>query len=381
MSNIVVLGGGLVGRVMALDIAREEGFQVTVVDLDEALLKTLSGQGLKTLRGDLSDARVVTEAIAPADVVVGAAPGHMGFNILRWVIEAKKPYADISFMPEDFLALDGLAREHGVTAVVDCGVAPGLTNLLCGRAQHLFDRLDRVEMLVGGLPLRRVWPYEYRIVFSAVDVIEEYTRPARYVEHGQVVVKPALTDIELIDFPRVGTLEAFNTDGLRSLMTTINAPFMKGKTMRYPGHAEKMRMLRETGFLSLDPVNVGGSEVRPYDLTTKLLFDAWRLPEGEHDMTVMQVKTQGLLHGVPVTYTWDLYDEFDRPAGTTSMARTTGFPCAIVTRLLASGALHKPGVLPPERLGGEDNLFNAIVEGLADRGVELKLTAHETAVE
>jgi len=151
--------------------------------------------------------------------------------------------------------------------------------------------------------------------------------------------------------------------------------------MRYPGHAERMRMLRETGFLSLEPVAVGGVEVRPYDLTTKLLFDAWKLPEGERDLTVMRVEAQGLLHGVPATYTWDLYDEYDAETDTTSMARTTGFPCAIITRLLASGALDRPGVLPPEKLAGDEKIFNALIDGLAERKVELKLTARESAAD
>ena len=371
MSKIVVLGGGLVGRVIARDLARDREFQVTVADGAEATRARLQAEGLGAVALDLTDDAAVKRAIAGADVVVGAAPGHMGFRLLRLVIEAGKPYADIAFMPEDFLELDGLARERGVTAVVDCGVAPGLSNLLCGRAEHEFDSVERMLILVGGLPKHRVWPFEYRVVFSAVDVIEEYTRPARWVEHGQLVTKPALTDVEPVDLPRVGTVEAFNTDGLRSLITTLHAPFMKEKTLRWPGHVEKMRMLRETGFLSLDPLNVGGTKVRPYDVTTKLLFDAWRLPEGEADLTVMRVEATGVIGGARQTWTWDLYDEADLVAGFHSMARTTGFPCAIVARLLARGELKRPGVQPPERLAGDDRFFEGIMKGLRERGVSI----------
>ncbi len=374
MSQIVVLGGGLVGRVIARDLAREKDFQVTVADGAEATRTRLAAEGLGTVALDLTDNAAVKRAIAGADVVVGAAPGHMGFRLLRLVIEAGKPYADIAFMPEDFLELDGLARERGVTAVVDCGVAPGLSNLLCGRAEHEFDSVERMLILVGGLPKHRVWPFEYRVVFSAVDVIEEYTRPARWVEHGELVTKPALTDVEPVDLPRVGTVEAFNTDGLRSLITTLHAPFMKEKTLRWPGHVEKMRMLRETGFLSLEPVDVGGTKVRPYDLTTKLLFDAWRLPKGEADLTVMRVEATGVIGGARQTWTWDLYDEADLDAGFHSMARTTGFPCAIVARLLARGELKRPGVQPPERLAGDDRVFGGIMNGLRERGVTITKT-------
>jgi lysine 6-dehydrogenase len=374
MPRILVLGGGLVGRVMALDLATDKDLQVTVADRDPAILDELRRLGLAARRLDLADEESVGAALAEADVVVGAAPGHLGFRLLRQVIEAAKPYADISFMPEDALELDVLAKERGVTAVVDCGVAPGLSNLLCGRASALLDEPERILILVGGLPRRRVWPFEYRIVFSAVDVIEEYTRPARWVENGLRVTKPALTDVELVDLPRVGTLEAFNTDGLRSLASTLGAPFMKEKTLRYPGHAEKMRLLRDCGFLSTAPLRVGEVEVRPYDVTTRLLFDAWRMPEGEEDLTVMRVEVSGRCAGVPRTYIWDLYDERDPKTGFGSMARTTGFPCAIVARLLASGALRRPGVIPPELMGGDARFFETMEVELGRRGVALSLT-------
>jgi saccharopine dehydrogenase-like NADP-dependent oxidoreductase len=371
VSRIVVLGGGLVGRVIALDLARDRKHRVSVADRDAAVLARSAAGGLGTIPLDLADDTAVRKAVADADVVVGAAPGHMGYRLLRLVIEAGKPYADIAFMPEDFLELDGLARERGVTAVVDCGVAPGLSNLLCGRAAHEFESVERLLILVGGLPKTRVWPFEYRVVFSAVDVIEEYTRPARWVEHGALVTKPALTDVEPVDLPRVGTVEAFNTDGLRSLATTLRVPFMKEKTLRWPGHVEKMRMLRETGFLSLEPMDVGGSRVRPYDLTTRLLFDAWRLREGEVDLTVMRVEATGVVGGARRTWTWDLYDEADPATGYHSMARTTGFPCAIVAAMLAAGELKRPGVQPPERLAGDDRFFQRMMDELRARGVEI----------
>ncbi len=369
VKNILVLGGGLVGRVIAHDLAREPDLNVTVADRGEQALARLSAESLAAVSLDLTDDAAVRRAVAGADVVVGAAPGHMGFRLLKLVIEAGKPYADIAFMPEDALALDGLAKQRGVTAVVDCGVAPGLSNLLCGRAEHEMDAVESMLILVGGLPKDRVWPYEYRVVFSAVDVIEEYTRPARWVEHGALVTKPALTDIELVDLPRVGTVEAFNTDGLRSIAATLHAPNMTEKTLRWPGHAEKMRLLRETGFLSEQPIDAGGTRVRPYDVTTRLLFDAWRMKPGDVDLTVMRVRATGTSGGRRVTWTWDLYDEADPATGYHSMARTTGFPCAAAARMLARGELACPGVQPPERLAGDDRFFGGVMDALQQRGV------------
>jgi lysine 6-dehydrogenase len=187
-------------------------------------------------------------------------------------------------------------------------------------------------------------------------------------------VKPALTDVEPVDLPHVGTVEAFNTDGLRSLAQTLHAPNMKEKTLRWPGHVEKMRTLRETGFLSQEPIEVGGTRVRPYDVTTQLLFDAWRLAEGEADLTVMRVEAAGTVGGAQRTWTWDLYDEADLVSGFHSMARTTGFPCAIVARMLARGTLSRPGVQPPERLADDDRFFATMMAELRARGVTIART-------
>jgi saccharopine dehydrogenase-like NADP-dependent oxidoreductase len=174
-----------------------------------------------------------------------------------------------------------------------------------------------------------------------------------------------------VDLPRVGTVEAFNTDGLRSLAATLRVPFMKEKTLRWPGHAEKMRMLRETGFLSPEPLEIGGARVRPYDLTTRLLFDAWRLREGEADLTVMRVTATGTVGGKPRTRIWDLYDEADPATGYHSMARVTGFPCVIVAAMLARGELKRPGVAAPEALAADDRLYERMMAGLRARGVAI----------
>ena len=224
-------------------------------------------------------------------------------------------------------------------------------------------------ILVGGLPATRRWPYEYAAVWSPIDVLEEYTRPARYVEHGVLVEREALSDVELIELPGLGTLEAFNTDGLRSLAHTIKAPDLKEKTLRWPGHAEKIRLLRATGFFSREPVEVAGVKVRPLDLTAKVLFPLWRLGEDEEEVTVMRVEVEGGPPAARRRYTYDLLDRTDRERGETSMARTTGFPATAVARLLLSGAYQKPGVHPPEILGREPAIHAQVMEALRQRGV------------
>jgi lysine 6-dehydrogenase len=288
---------------------------------------------------------------------------------------------DISFMAEDPLQLSALAQARGVTAVVDCGVAPGMSNLLCGHAAARLDPCESLAIYVGGLPVERRWPFEYKAPFAPHDVLEEYTRPSRVVERGEIVVKEALSEPELLDFPGVGTLEAFNTDGLRSLATTLPVPWMKEKTMRYPGHIALMRVLRETGFFSKEPLTVRGpggkAQVRPLDVTAALMFPKWTFEEGEADLTVMRVSAVGVEAGRRVRLTWDLFDRYDPETRTRSMSRTTGYPATIVARWLAEGRFRRPGVHPPETLGADAGLVQAMLQELAARGVRYDVRVEE----
>ncbi|MEZ4387245.1 MAG: saccharopine dehydrogenase C-terminal domain-containing protein [Candidatus Krumholzibacteriia bacterium] len=368
--QILVLGAGLVGAPMARDLAADRTHRITVVDRDPTALQRLAAQAdVATNQADLADPAAVTELAARADLVLSAVPGHLGFATLRAVIEAGTDVVDIAFFAEDPFALDQLARDRGVTAVVDCGVFPGMGSALVMHAVRQLDTVDTVLTYVGGLPRIRTWPWEYRAVFSPIDVIEEYTRPARYVENGVLVVRPALSDPELLDVPGVGTLEAFNTDGLRTLVRTIGAPNMKEKTLRYPGHLEKMRLLRECGFFGAEPVEVAGQLVRPLDLTARLLFPMWQLQDGEGDLTVMQIRVAGRRDGRRRAHVYDLLDEFDHELGVTSMARTTGYTATLTVRMVIDGLYAEKGISPPEYLGRDPRCVDFLLAGLAERGV------------
>lgn len=377
--KIIVLGGGRVGSAMARDLAREESFEVTVVDASADALDRLGDEPrLRTRRGDLADPAEIGRAIQDQDLVVGAVPGFMGFATVQAVLENGKNIVDISFFDEDPFRLEEIARARGLVAVVDCGVAPGCSNLLLGHAARRLDRIDHFACYVGGLPAVRTWPYEYKAVFSPIDVIEEYTRPARFVRGGRVVTMPALTEVELLNFPGVGTLEAFNTDGLRTVLRTFpQIPSRIEKTLRFPGHAERMRMLRDTGFFSQIPIEVGGHRVRPLDVTAKLLFSAWQLAEEEEDVTVMRVLVEGERDGQRVRHIWDLLDRYDRATRTTSMARTTGYTCTAMVRAMASGAWTRPGIIPLELVGGETTAFELVMRHLAERGIVFRETVEE----
>lgn len=372
MRKVMVLGGGMVGSVIAADMVRSGGYRVTVADLSRERLDHLRrdvGSSIDVIATDLSDPREVHRIVADQDLVIGALSSRIGFRVLEAVIEAGKNYCDISFMPEKALLLDEKAKERGVTAVVDCGVAPGLSHMMAGYGAEVLDTARSVEIYVGGLPEQRFWPFEYKAAFAPRDVIEEYLRPCRLVEQGRVVEREALSDPELIDMPGVGTLEAFNTDGLRSLVDTLAVPDMKEKTLRYPGHRALMSVFRQAGFFSDQPVEAGGVTVRPIDVFSKLVFPAWTYEEGEADLTAMRVVVEGLEGSQRVRRSWDLLDRYDTRRKVTSMARTTAFPCAIVARLVDEGRIESKGVIPPERIGAQVPLFNHVIEQLRERSV------------
>jgi lysine 6-dehydrogenase len=252
-----------------------------------------------------------------------------------------------------------------------------MSNVLIGYADAQFDQTTKAVIYVGGLPKKRQWPYEYKAVFSPIDVIEEYTRPARYIENGFQVVRPALSDPELIDFPGIGTLEAFNSDGLRSLANTIDCPNMIEKTMRYKGHIEIMAILRETGFFDKEPMEIKGVKISPLEFTSKILFPKWKLEDNEEDITVMRVIIEGMKAGKKQRYTYDLSDSYDPETGIHSMARTTGYTATMALRMLAEGLYTRKGISVPEFIGQDEKCVDFILKGLADRGVIYKRSVEE----
>jgi saccharopine dehydrogenase-like NADP-dependent oxidoreductase len=374
MPSIIVLGAGLVGFPIALDLSKDKDFQVTLADIRQDRLDSISARyGLNTQVADLSDVSQVKRMVREADLVVSAVPGHLGFQTLKAIIEERKTVVDIAFFPEDLFELDSLAQELGVIAISDMGVAPGMSNVLSGFAFRQLDRTDKIRIYVGGLPRVRQLPFEYRAVFSPIDVIEEYIRPARFVRDGKLVEMPALSEPEFLDFPGHGTLEAFNSDGLRSLIRTIDCGDMIEKTLRYPGHIEKIRLLREIGFFSTEPLNIKGQQVRPIDLTTRLLFPMWELKD-EEDLTVMKVIAEGVKEGRRLRYTWDLTDYADPVTGIHSMARTTGYAATAAVRMIRAGLYSRKGVSPPEYVGFDPSCKQFLIDDLAKRGVVYRET-------
>lgn len=370
MSNIIVLGAGMVGSTMAIDMAKNHSVSITDFSknaLDKAVKKC---EKLTPIVLDVTDKAALQKTIKPFDLVICAVPGFLGFETLKSIIEAGKNVIDISFFPENSLDLFELAKRKKVTAIVDCGVAPGMGNIILGYYNEKLNITD-FECLVGGLPKIKKWPFNYKAPFSPVDVIEEYTRPARYVENGNVVVKDALSDVEFVYFEGVGTLESFNSDGLRSIIYTMaHIPNMKEKTLRYPGHIEYINVLKKSGFFNEEKININGIDISPIEFSSKILFNEWKLGDTEEEITVMRITLKGTNKiGETKTIVYNLHDEFCPKTNTSSMARTTGYTATAAANLFLDGLFAKKGVFPPELVGKHEKCFNYFLNYLKDREV------------
>jgi saccharopine dehydrogenase-like NADP-dependent oxidoreductase len=249
-----------------------------------------------------------------------------------------------------------------------------MSNLLTGYVDSILDKTESVLIYVGGLPVIREFPYEYKAGFSPTDVIEEYTRPARYIENGQMIIRPALSEPEFINFPEIGTLEAFNSDGLRTLAFTLNAPNMKEKTLRYPGHIDKMLLLRESGFFSTEEIEMNGVKIKPIDFTSKLLFPLWELKDGDEEFTVMKVIVEGVKDKKKVRYTYDLFDRYDKTTNIHSMARTTGYTATTVLCMISKGLFNITGICPLEYIGQQPECVEFVLNRLKEKGILYKQT-------
>lgn len=367
----------MVGSAMAIDLVKKH--QVTLTDISQEVLNRVKQKcGDLTVQVlDVTNKPDLHRAIKQHDLVINAVPGFLGFETLKAIIESDMNVIDIAFFPENALDLDALAKRHHVTAIVDCGVAPGMDNVILGYHNEIM-KLSDFECLVGGLPKAKKWPFSYKAPFSPVDVIEEYTRPARYVENGKEIVREALSDCEYVEFDGVGTLEAFNSDGLRSIIYTMpHIPNMKEKTLRYPRHVEYVKVLKESGFFSSEQIEVNGKPVTPLGFTSKILFNEWKLEENEEEITVMRVTLKGENNeGETEEVVYSLYDEYSSETRTSSMSRTTGYTATAAANLFLEGLFTEKGVFPPELVGKHKQCFDYFMSYLKERNIHYIKSSH-----
>jgi lysine 6-dehydrogenase len=375
--KILVLGCGNIGSVAAKDFA-ENARSVKVVIADKESVKArdvaerIGLDNVSWVRLDASNTAQLVNALKNFDLAMGFLPGKLGYGLAKACIKAERDLVDVSFMSENPLALNEEATRAGITIVPDCGLAPGISNILVGNALSRLDSVQDVHITVGGLPEKVTPPLDYTITWSPESLIDEYSRRARIVRDHEEIEVEALSGLETVVFPEVGELEAFYTDGLRTLLSTVeNARSVWEKTLRYQGHAEKIKLLKELGFFDEKPVEIDAFSLPPRRLTAKLLELKLRKPETK-DIVLMKVEVCGFEENKRIRYVYRLLDRYDQERGITAMARTTAFPASIVAQLTLKKLIVQKGVVPPEKLGMKKELFDKILTALEKQGMRIR---------
>ncbi|HSU15996.1 saccharopine dehydrogenase family protein [Longimicrobium sp.] len=376
--RMLVLGAGQQGSACAYDLLRHTGHDVVIADLKvDALpgfLQPYLGGRLTAVQVDATDRGAVREVMEGAAAVMNAFPYHFNLGMLVAAIDCGAHYADLGGNTEIVLQQKGQhdrAREKGVSAVPDSGLAPGMVNILAQHGIGQMDTVRSVSIKVGGLPQHPEPPLNYQIVYSMEGVVDYYTTLSWVLRDGQPTQVKALSEIEEIDFPGAGTLEAFHTAGGLSTMAQRYAgdvPTMEYKTLRYPGHARIMEAIRDLGLLDLDAVDVKGQRVVPRDVFIKVAGGKLtKDPRQSPDLVALRVEVEGDKDGQPLLLRWDLLDRFDPETGITAMMRTTGYSLAITGALQAAGDVE-PGVWTPD----EGVPAEPYIEALRQRGVDIR---------
>ncbi|MGD8545441.1 MAG: saccharopine dehydrogenase family protein [Candidatus Bathyarchaeota archaeon] len=375
--RVLVLGCGHIGSVAAEDLAESTVTNdIVVADKDgsraEDIAKRIGRANVSGLQLDISDHDQLIRTLRDFDLVMGFLPGDLGHELVLSCVEAGKNLVDVSYMPENCLKLDERALEADITIILDCGLAPGISNILVGHATTMVDEIRRVHIMVGGLPERNIPPLGYVVTWSPENLIDEYTRRAKIIQDCKMVEVEALSGLEEVELPHFGKLEAFYTDGLRTLPYTIrNVKEMWEKTLRYPGHAEKVRLLRSLGFFDEKPIVIGDTKLSPKELTT-ILFDKKLRRSDAKDIVVMKIEVEGARNNVRTKYTYTLMDRHDEDRGITAMARTTAYPASVIAQLVLTGVISEKGVIPLEKLGMDESFFSVFLNQLKDRGVKIR---------
>lgn len=354
--TVAVLGVGRVGGAIA-NFCTSMNMHVTAVDPKMQQLDNVNCK--EVLCADpVNHTKVLHDIFDKHDVTICALPGHIGNFIVGQAAEYGAHMVDISYAPEDPIhAWYDTAVKNKARIVVDMGVAPGIANFCIGDAIAELDEVGEAAYYVGGLPKIRKKPFEYKATWSPADIIEEYTRPARFKVYNRIRTIPVFSDVELMDFPGVGTLEAFSTDGLRTLLHTTDIPTLKEKTLRWPGHCDVIKLLDDIGLFSQQVIRAGPYSITPRCLAEELLKDQWKLEEGDGDFTVLKVEAKAAQGRKKIEYF--LYVENNQYVS--SMALSTGWPAAVAAKMMCQGKFPV-GVTPPEWIGTNKELakqFNA----------------------
>jgi len=377
--KMLVLGAGLQGAACAYDLLQNPDVtEVRLADLHvehlPAFLAPHSGPRLIPTPFDARDREAAGALMREADAVMSALPYYLNAEMASLALAAGTHFCDLGGNTEivfEQQKLDAEAKQKNVSIVPDCGLAPGMVNILAEHGIRQLDATDSVKIFVGGLPQNPEPPLNYQIVYSLEGVLDYYTTLSWVIRDGKRTQVTALSEREPVEFPApVGTLEAFHTAGGLSTMAFRyegKIPTMEYKTLRYPGHAAIMEAIRELGLLELAPIDVKGTKVVPRDVAVAAMGPRLRKPGGK-DLVALRVEVQGTVAGAPKTFTWELVDRYDEATGITAMMRTTGYSLSITGQMQVRGEVASAGVLTPD----EAMPPTRYIEELKQRGVEIQ---------
>ncbi|HEX2219667.1 MAG TPA: saccharopine dehydrogenase C-terminal domain-containing protein [Gemmatimonadales bacterium] len=377
--KMMVLGAGLQGCACAYDLLQNPAVdQVTLADLrPDQLPQFLAGDWhgrLRPLRLDVTDIAAVKAALEGHASVMSAIPYYYNAPMARAAVEVGCHFSDLGGNTEIVLEqkkLDAQARAKGLSVIPDCGLAPGMVNILAAEGIRRLDRAEKVKVYVGGLPQSPEPPLNYQIVYSLEGALDYYTTPSWILRGGRPVQVDALSELEPVEFPApVGTLEAFHTGGGISTLPFAyegKVDVMEYKTLRYPGHAAIMRPIRELGLLDTKPVEVKGQSVVPRDVFIASVSPRLHKPQGR-DLVALQVQVFGVKDGARRQVGFRLIDYYDVEHGISAMMRTTGYSLSITGQMQADGRVTTKGVRTPD----EAMPFRGYVDELARRGIRIE---------
>ena len=374
--KVLIFGCGNIGSVAAEDMAKSiSSIQVVVADKSETRAKEVAERigkvNVSWIQLDVTNHSNLANALKDFDLVMGFLPGKLGYRLAKACIDTGKDLVDISYMSENPLALNDNAIKANVTIAPDCGLAPGISNILVGHAAAELDKVHAVHIMVGGLPEKPVSPLDYVITWSPENLIDEYMRKAKIVKEGKIIEVEALSGLEEIEFPEFGKLEAFYTDGLRTLPQTITDAYdMWEKTLRYPGHAEKIKLLKTLGFFEENEISIDGVSISPRELTVRLFGQKLWKPEVK-DAVALKAGVSGVKNGRQTRYVYHLLDHYDEKRGITAMARTTAYSASIIAQFMLKKTLKEKGVVPTEKIGKNKALFQLFLDELKKREIRI----------
>lgn len=381
MRRVLHIGCGLVGSIIAENLA--EDFDVTVADVNDDRLERLHERlpQVSAVRISGEPEELTELARGGFDIATGAVTGRYAHSNAEAILRAGVSVCDISsFGPNDDMSvIDNAAYKAGCFYIPEIGIAPGMTNFLVGRGAALLERVENVLIYVGGFPKDPKPPFNYQATWSPADVIEEYYSQVRTIRNGKAETVRAVDCLHEIEFEPLGKLEAFVTDGLGTLTETIEADNMAEMTLRWPGHAEQMLLLREMGLFEEEPVRLGGVELVPREVLSDILLPMWEMDaeSGDRDLLAFRVIVEGSDGDYSVTRTWELLSEYDEVTHRTAMSRATGLTCALFARAALDGKIDRTGLVPPELLAENDALYRFIMEREAEFGFNYRETVRK----